>query len=210
MSISELSIKVEDLETLITSVKETSFHNTSLIMTVLAFVVAVLSLLGNSVIQNLIKEKFSNFYEENMESLEAEIRIETKKELSNSDFRKDIGENVKDLIYSEINERIEPTLTNGANGVGGYSRVSYSRVNEAYILIDGSIVVPAPNLSMFTLVTGYRPMKKKKIMTIAKRESDGYLYPVEIEVNTKGAFSIVSKMHGPSEVHLNMEMISMT
>lgn len=208
MSISELGIKVEDLETLITSVKETSFHNTSLIMTVLAFVVAVLSLLGNSVIKNLIKERFTNFYDKNIESLQAEIRIETKKELSNSDFRNDIGDNVKDLIYSEMNERIEPTLTNGANAVDGYSRVSYSRLNEAYILINGSIVVTAPSLSMFTLAAGYRPMKKKKIITFAKRESDGYLYPVEIEVNPQGAFIIVSNMYGPSEVHLNMEMIS--
>lgn len=208
MSISELIIKVEDLETLIDSVKETSFHNTTLIMTVLAFAVAVLSLLGNSVIQNLIKERFSNFYETNIDSLKAEIRIETKKELSNSDFRNDVNNTVKESIYSEVKERVEPTLTYGSSRVEGYSPISYTKINDAYILIDGSILINSPEVSAFTLAVGYRPLQKKKIISLAKRESDGYLYPIEIEVSQNGSFSVVSKMYGPSEVHLNMEMIS--
>ena len=208
MSISELGIKVEDLETLITSVKETSFHNTSLIMTVLAFVVAVLSLLGNSVIKNLIKERFTNFYDKNIESLQAEIRIETKKELSNSDFRNDVNNTAKESIYSEIKERVEPTLTYGANRVEGYSPISYTKINDAYILIDGSVIISYPDVSVFTLAVGYRPLRKKKIIAVAKSESDGHLYPIEIEVSQNGSFSVISKMHGPSEVHLNMEMIS--
>lgn len=208
MSISELSIKVEDLETLITSVKETSFHNTTLIMTILAFAVAVLSLLGTTVIQNLIKEKFSNFYETNMESLKAEIRIETKKELSKSEFQDDLTENIKESLYLDITERFVPTLISRSITVEGHSPISFSKVYNAYILIDGSIIIHSPNVSVFTLPTSYRPLSKKKIMTLARRVSDGYLYPVEIEINTKGSFLIVSKMHGSSEIHLNMEMLS--
>lgn len=190
-SFSELSVRVDDLETLITSIQDMVMYNINTVYVVSSLILTLVAITGFSYIKNTVNKRFDIFYEENNKKLVGKIMSEIKKE---------------DARFNNLN--YHPS-TQGGMFHDENNPLTISVLDNRTIAVFGtSIFEGPPNQQLFSIARNFKIDRTFLFPVIGENLRNGKMEHVFLEfkdngIYSKSNFSEKTRLHFNTVMHLD-------
>lgn len=187
-SINELSVKVNDLETLITSIQDMVMHNINTVYAVASLILALVAITGFSYIKNTVNNRFDLFYEENNKKLFEKIMVEIEKE---------------DTRLNSLS--FHPTTLNGMFHDENNPLTISILDNKTIAIFGTAIFEGSENQQLLSIPRNFKINRTFVFSIIGENMQNGKMNHVFLEFRDNGIFS-KSNVSEKTKLHFNTVM----